>query len=274
MRPNARFRMPVKEAILLLLTAACSGPGGGNPTRGQIEGANWTPPRLPEVDSELPDPGDLLRGAVDFLAGQPEVSVEAVVTYGAVQPSGQVLHFDLLQRVAVGRPDRLAWVTLDSDGTVQRGFVANGRATLLLEPANMWGVVDVPPSIDEAVDLLTTEYDLDVPFPDLLAANPSTRWAGDDVLAVEYVGEEWVQGAWTDHVALRKPWVDVEIWIRQGAEPFFSKMTVVFTEEEGRPSYTARFREWSTSHPDGAMTFGFTPPEGAQRVDLVPVVRD
>jgi hypothetical protein len=137
----------------------------------------------------------------------------------------------------------------------------------------MWGSVSVPSAIPDAVERLVGEYDLDVPFEDLLAVDPAERWVGEVATSVEYIGEEWVHGSWTDHVAIQKPGVDLEVWIRHGSEPFPAKIMVVLTDEEGMPSYVARFRRWSTTLPDGDATFEFTPPADAQRVDVAPVVR-
>lgn len=237
------------------------------------ESPDWTPPPLPEASAELPEPGALLRRTAEFIKGQASLAMEAMVTFGAPQESGQTLHFDVLERLAMQRPDKLAWITLNDDGTVEQGWLSEGEFTLLKQPANMWGSVPVPSAIPDAVNRLVEEYDLDVPFQELLAADLAQRWSDEDLSSLEYIGEEWVLGSWTDHVAMRRPGVDFEIWIRHGPEPFPAKMMVVLTEEEGRPSYVARFRNWSTTLPDGDATFEFTPPADAQRVEVAPVIR-
>jgi hypothetical protein len=232
----------------------------------------WNPPPLSDGDAELPDPVAVLRRTAEFMQSHSELIMEAMITFGAPQEGGQTLHFDALERVAMRRPDKMAWVTLSDDGTVDRGWLSEGQFTLLKQPANMWGTISVPSAIPEAVGILVGEYDLDVPFQDLLSGDPAERWIGEDATSVEYVGEEWLLGSWTDHVAVRKPGVDLEVWIRQGAEPFPAKMMVILTEDEGRPSYVARFRRWSTSLPQGDATFEFTVPDDAQRVEVTPVV--
>ncbi len=265
----------VTVMVLGGLTIGCTSPetGGGAAAGAVAEGADWTPPPLPEGASELPDARALIQRTVQFVGSQPELLIEATITYGAVQESGQTLHFDELERLALRRPDQLAWITLNDDGTTDQAWLSDGTFTLLKQPANLWGSVSVPASVPAAVERLVNEYSLDVPFQDLLAADPGERWIGERVTSAEYVGEEWVQGQWTDHVAMRQPGVDYEMWLRHGDEPFPAKMMIVFTDEEGRPSYTARFRRWATSLPEGDATFAFTPPPDAERVDVTPVVR-
>jgi len=219
---------------------------------------------------ELPEGRDILRRNIDFMQGHPQVSFRAMVTYEVVQENGQKLHFDMLHRVAVQRPDRLFWVTLQDDATVDSAWCGNGEFTLLKQPANLWGRIDVPLGLSEAVTRLSEEYKVAVPFVDLLSGDVAELWLGDEVLSVDYIGESWVDGWWTDHVSVRKPGVDFELWIRQGEEPFPVKMALVFTDEPGLPGHTARFRGWSTAIVEGSIP-SFTPPEGSERIEAVPV---
>ncbi len=232
----------------------------------------WTPPALSDEDWEEPEGREVVQRTIDFMGAQTQLLTEALVTYQAVQESGQILHFDLLQRMAVQRPDKLHWVTLNDDGSTDTAWFTDGRFTLLRQPANLWGVIRVPPTIPEMVRRISDVYDLDVPFGDILAADLTELWLGEEVTEVWWVGEAWVEGYWTDHVALRKPGADVELWVRKGDEPFLAKMAVTFTEADGQPTYVARFREWATSVAEVEADFSFVPPEGSEQVEVVPVV--
>ena len=111
------------------------------------------------------------------------------------------------------------------------------------------------------------DYAVMVPFPDMLSGAARQAWLDVDEDAIWYVGEAWVNGHWTDHVAIRRPGADVQVWIEQG-DPFPAKLAIVYTDEESLPSYTARFSKWATSLPADSV-FEFTPPEGAERIDVV-----
>ena len=69
----------------------------------------WTPPALSDEDWEEPEGRDVVQRTIDFMGAQPQLLTEALVTYQAVQESGQKLHFDLLQRMTVQQPDKLYW---------------------------------------------------------------------------------------------------------------------------------------------------------------------
>lgn len=246
--------------LLPWLFAACS----------PNDDAVWTPPALMDDAAEDPDPRAIVRRMTEFMGGQQELMLEALVSYEAVQESGQKLHFDMLQRMALRKPNRLFWVTLYDDATADSAWFSDGEFTLLRQPANLWGQIDVPNTIPAMVRRLVDEYDLDVPFHDILAGDPAELWLGEDVSDVQYVGEAWVEGAWTEHVAIRKPGVDFELWVRKGDEPFPAKMAIVFTAEEGQPTYLARFRKWATSIPAASLP-EFAPPPGSEQVELTPV---
>ncbi len=254
--------------LLLLVACFLAVPSAAT---AQLAQDAWMPSALAEADGELPDARELVQRMIDLLKSTTELSLEARVTYEAVQESGQTLQFDMLQRIAVRKPDEIYWATLRDDGTMDRAWYVDDQFSMVRQPANIWGQIFLPGSISEMADVLVASYNLDVPFPDLLSGDSQDLWLGDDVTSVEYVGEAWVDGRWTDHVAIRKSGVDIELWIRQD-NPVLAKMAAVFVEEEGMPRYTARFSKWSATLPDDPSLFEFTPPPGAERIEPVPVV--
>jgi len=245
--------------------------GCGAPATVPTEEDLWTPPALADDVGEPPEGREVVQRMVDFMQGNQELAVEARVTYESVQESGQKLQFDMLQRVALRKPDQLHWVTLRDDGTVDEAWFDKGRFRMIRQPANVWAEIRLPGSIAEAVQKLVANYMIPVPFPDLLSRNSDDLWLGDDITSIWYVGEAWVDGRWTDHVAIRKPGADIQIWVQKG-DPFPAKMAIVYTEDEGMPGYTARFSKWSTALPADPSQFEFNAPPEAERIDVVPVI--
>ncbi len=230
----------------------------------------WSPTALTGEAGELPDGREVVQRAIDFMKSHDRVGFEVVSTYEVVQESGQKLQFGMLQRVAIQRPERIHWVTLHDNAATESAWCQDGTFTMIRQPANVWGRVDVPPTLSDAVSRIAHEYNVPVPFVDLLSGDAAELWLGEEVEWVNYIAEAWADGQWTDHVALRKPGVDVQLWFRKGAEPFPVKMAIVHTDEEGLPGFSARFREWSTRIPDGAIP-KFVPPEGSRQLEIVPV---
>jgi hypothetical protein len=236
----------------------------------QVEETPWVPPPLADQDVVPSDGREVIERMAEFMGSHEELAAEAFVTFEAVQESGQKLHFNLLQRVALRKPDKLYWKTLRDDATVDTAWFSDGSFTMLKAPDMVWGQVDGPAKVSEMVRFVDEEYEVDVPFRDMLAGTAADLWLSDEVSSVIYVGEAWVEGAWTDHVAIRKPGVDIEFWVRKGPDPFLNQIVLVFTEDEGQPQYTARFRKWATTIPDPSV-FDVSIPEGSERVEVVPV---
>ena len=236
----------------------------------QVDETPWLPPPLADQDAVPSDGRDVIEKLINFMHTEDELAAEAFVTFEAVQESGQKLQFNLLQRIAFRRPDKLYWKTLRDDATVDTAWFSDGSFTMLKEPDNVWGQVDGPSRVSEMVLFLAEEYEVDVPFQDILAGNARDLWLSDEVTSVIYVGEAWVEGAWTDHVAIRKPGVDIQFWVRKGPDPFLNQIVIVFTEEPGQPQYSARFRKWAATIPDPGV-FDVKLPEGAEKIEVVPV---
>jgi hypothetical protein len=230
----------------------------------------WSPPALTGESGDLPEGRDVIRRAIDFMRSHQRLAFEALSTYEVVQKNGQKIHFDMLQRVALEQPKRLFWVTLHDDASKDSAWCEAGTFTFLREPADIWSRVKVPPTVAAAVSKIAADYNIVVPFVDMLSGDLDDLWLGDAVTSVDYIGEAWADGQWTDHVAVRKPGFDTQLWFRQGDEPFLVKMAIVYTAQEGQPGFWARFRRWATRLPDGAIP-KFEPPESSERVEIVPV---
>jgi hypothetical protein len=235
------------------------------------EAPNEWPSVAPARDAvELPSGRDVLLRTAAFMRGHEAFQFESRATYEVVQDSGQKLSFDMWHRLKIRRPDRLFWATLHDHAVTDSVWFFDGEFTLLKQPANVWASVDAPPTIPEAVDRLVNDYGVPVPFADLFTGDPEELWLGDDVTSVEHVGEAYIDGHWTDHVSVRRPGVDFEMWIRSGEEPFPVRLAYRLVDEPGQPSHSARFFGWSTSvSPDEIPRF--RPPPGSERIEMVPL---
>jgi hypothetical protein len=229
----------------------------------------WSPSTLSRESGDLPEARAVIRRAIDFMRSHPRVAFEALSTYEVVQENGQKLQFDMLQRVALEQPGRLFWVTLYDDASRDSAWCDTGTFTFLREPANIWARVETPPTVAAAVSKIAKDYNIVIPFVDLLSGDLDDLWLGDAVESVHFIGETWAEGQWTDHVAVRKAGIDTQIWFRQGAEPFPVKIAIVRTALDGQPGFWALFRRWSTDLPDGSIPT-FEPPENSERVEIVP----
>ena len=225
-------------------------------------------PAAPDEQDPL-SPEELLTQMAAFMAAHDEYSFEALVTYQSLQESGQTLHFDMVERVAVSQPDRLFWTTLNDDASSDRAWYNAGQFSMLKQPDNIYGQIDVPAAIPEMIDVVTNDYGVVVPFSDLLASGDESVFL-QDLQASEYVGLAWVEGGWSHHLALRNELVDFEVWMQAEGDPIPLKLAITWKLEEGLPGYVARFREWNFSPVFDESQFDFDVPDGAERIDILP----
>jgi hypothetical protein len=89
----------------------------------------------------------------------PRVGFEALVSYEALQDSGQKLQFDMLHRMRIMRPERLFWVTLHDNAAVDSAWFDSGTFTLLKQPANVWGRIELPADIPRTRGRIMSPYE-------------------------------------------------------------------------------------------------------------------
>jgi len=226
-------------------------------------------PTAPDEQDEL-SPEELLTQMAAFMASHDDYSFEALVTYQSLQESGQTLHFNMIQRVAVGQPDRLFWETHEDDGRSDRAWYRDGRFVMLKQPDNIYGQVDVPTTIPEMIDVLANDYGVVVPFSDLLARGGEPVLLRD-LQASQYVGLAWVDGKWSHHLALRNELVDFELWMQAEGDPIPLRLAITWKLEEGLPGYAARFRKWEFSPEFDESQFRVDLPNGAELIEVLPI---
>ena len=88
------------------------------------------------------------------------------------------------------------------------------------------------------------------------------------------MGEAWIRGRWTHHLALRSGAFDIELWVSADGDPVPLRMGIRWKNEEGHPTYFARFRNWNLTPVFDDTTFRANLPENAEHAVMVPVVDD
>lgn len=254
--------VPRAVCLLILVLALASGCQQGDDPQADLP----APPGEPSALS----PEELLTRMTAFMASHNDFSFEAHVTYQSLQASGQTLHFDMIQRMAVSKPDRLFWETRNDDASVDRAWFSDGRFAMFKQPDDIYGQIEVPTTIPEMIDVATNDYGIIVPFADLLAGGDRSVFL-EDLQESDYVGLAWVEGDWSHHLALRNELVDFELWIKAEGDPIPLRLAITWKFEEGLPVNVARFREWDFSPAFDESQFQFEAPSGAEQIAVLPL---
>ena len=216
----------------------------------------------PRVDSLLHDMGDYLKGASEF-------SFRTEVNYDQVLASGQKILHGRNAEIAMRRPDRLH-ILVNGDLVHERIWY-NGQTFILL---NLWDheyvKVEVPPRIDEALDLMARRYGIASPVSDVLYSDVYAVLS-ENVVTGEYIGQSVVRGVPTHHLAFTQKNIDWQLWIEDGANPVPRKAVITYKNVTSSPQFTVWLSDWNFSPRLADSLFDFLPPDGARQVEIRPI---
>ena len=252
-------RIPMRGVALAFCAVLAAG------TVGAQESAEEAPAE--SVSPVDPDALAIATRAGDFLREAERFSFSAESGYEVVQEDGSKLEFGSARRYLVQRPDRVRVETEPREGE-RRLTLFDGKTFIQADLGeNVYAQADLkqPRDIDFMIDLVRERLDAPLPLAELLRNNP--RQAIEDSLeAADLVGTERLRGADCDHVALRNPDADLQLWIEQGERPLVLRVVITYRNLEGQPSFWADLDDWSFTPELDEATFRYAPPEGAERV--------
>jgi hypothetical protein len=117
----------------------------------------------------------------------------------------------------LSRPDKLR--ATRTGGYTDVELVFDGKTlTLFGKHANAYVQVEAPGSVAELVECIRDRHSLDLPGADLLSTNAFEALM-TDATDVRHIGHGVVDGVECDHIAVRTPDVDWQLWVERGTRP-------------------------------------------------------
>jgi hypothetical protein len=169
------------------------------------------------------------------------------------------------RQVIVRRPNNLAFTGIGDNGETA-GWYDGKHITLVSHRDKVWARGPMPPTLDEALDYLSAEYDVQMPTADLLYSSPYDAFMTKDT-AGGWVDTQKIGDRTCEHLAYRQPVVDWEIWLTMDrALP--CQLKVTYKESPGQPSTIVTYHGMQTPQiTDGT----FTPkvPDGYLRIKIL-----
>ncbi len=226
---------------------------------------------VPTVSAESinPEADRIFQSMSSYLGRTKAFSVNADIDFEVVATSGQKLQISSFGTAVVQRPSNLhverkgmvADVALIYDGNT---FTLHGKNL------NIYSQTEGTGTIDDAFLAYEMETGVAAPGADLLFSDPYTVLS-EGVESSIYIGIAYVNGVACHHLAFREAKVDWQLWVQAGDTPLPMKYVITSKWVTGAPQYEIRFRDWNTHPKINEKLFSFTPPEGAERVDIIPV---
>ena len=146
-----------------------------------------------------------------------------------------------------------------------------GTTVSVLDDAqNVYVRMDVPPTIDGAMDTALDRTGMVIPLADFLYSDVYDRLMGSVQRGV-YLGIHDVAGIPCHHLSFQQETIDWQLWIDAGPQPLPRKLVIAYKTEDEVPQYEVTIRKWNLAAEVPDALFEFQPPPGAREVEL-PVV--
>lgn len=212
---------------------------------------------------------DLFRSMSSYLGNLKNFTVDTDKDFEVVTSDGQKLQLSSFSKIIIERPGKLH---IEREGMIANVFLIYDGETLTLygQKTNSYGQLSGSGTIDDAF----MTYELETGMPEagagLLFANPYEALSYNTESS-SYIGFGFVNGIKCHHLAFREEKVDWQLWVQAGDTPLPMKFIITSKFLASGPQYEVRFRNWNTTPVIDENIFTFIPPNGAKRVDSLPI---
>jgi hypothetical protein len=172
---------------------------------------------------------------------------------------------NVTRHVVVRRPNKVAFIG-KGDGIDTAGWYDGKQLTLVSNRDKVWARGPMPPTLDEALDFLSNEYDVQMATADLLYSSPYDAFMTKDTVG-GWVDTQKIGDRDCEHLAYRQPVVDWEIWLSSDRK-LPCQLKVTYKQVPGAPSTLVTYR--GIENPQVTDdTFVPKVPDGYQRIKIL-----
>jgi hypothetical protein len=167
--------------------------------------------------------------------------------------------------VTIRRPNGATFRGSGDSGDTQ-GWYDGKHITFVSAKAKMWARGPMPPTLDDALDYMASEYAVQVTSADLLYSSPY------DALMAKGTTGGWVDAQTSgdrtcDHVAYKHELVDWELWLNEKRLPCQFKIT--YKKETGSPTSIVTYANFNLAPQVSDDTFAAKVPDGYTRIKIM-----
>lgn len=215
----------------------------------------------------------ILQAASDALRQAQSLRVSLASVRDEYLESGQLVQISHQVDVTAVRPNRLLLVSKGDDGTDWAALYDGETVTLLDKVNNEYAGESFRGTIAEMLLHLRDKYGLDLPMGDLLAARMYES-AKPRIREAVYLGQVTLGGRKAHHILCTQENVNWQVWVDAGEKPLVLRLAIVFKNEPGHPGFATTFSNWDLNASIKDDTFAFTPPSGAEKVQVSDLIRE
>jgi len=216
-----------------------------------------------------PKADEILHRFCDRLKEAKQFRFQVQESFDNLLESGQKVQLSNRRMVAVRRPNRL-YGEISGDTSNRRVYYNGDTLTLFETDRNVYGATKARADIDATLDYVFKTYGISVPLADLVFSDPYQVMM-DNVKTGTYQGIHQVGEFKCHHLAFTQETADWQAWIDAGEQPLLRKFVITYKQLPGQPQYVAVLNNWELSADLPDTTFRFTPPQGAMKIEILPV---
>lgn len=216
-----------------------------------------------------PESDKILQAMSSYLTTAKAFSMNADVALEVILKNGQKLQFCSSYSILMRRPSefriQVKGVLADAE------FTFDGKTlTLFGRKRSAYLQRPVAGTIDDAIHAWESETGLPATGADLLLTS-SYSILSSGVEKSTYLGTAYVNGTECHHLTFRKDDVDLQLWVQVGEKPLPMKYVITTKWITGAPQFEVALRDWNTNPQIKDRTFTFAVPEGARKLESVPI---
>jgi hypothetical protein len=211
----------------------------------------------------------ILKRMTDYLDSLKQFSVHTQNTVEDLLESGQRIDVDVSANVTVSRPNKLR---AEREGELlDQVFYYDGKTLTLHNPTDkVYGSEPAPATIEEMLHYASDSLGLIIPAADLVYQNAYPLLM-QGVTSATVVGKTVIKGVVCDHLAFRRPDVDFQVWVADGARPLPCKYVVTDKSTPALISISTVASDWNVAPAAADASFTFVPSEGDMAITFLPI---
>jgi hypothetical protein len=223
------------------------------------------PPAAAAASAKDPAAMALLKRMCDRLQAAKTFTVRGQASLELPLADGTLATFFNEYEISVRRPDGLAAHRFGDLADFR--FAYDGKAMTVLVPGSgKWGTAAAPATIDAMLPVAEELGGLNMPFDELLVADPYAAVTAGLTEAVR-AEQATIKGKKAEHLVLSGESLKVEYWIDPGtALP--ARSLVIYVDHPLRPHFVVEYEEWKLDPKLSDGTFALPMPQGAKQVSF------
>ena len=206
----------------------------------------------------------ILLDAYRYVGSLDRFSLEAVTSNDDVYHDTMLISYKHKIQLSLQRPDKLK-VHVVGDIKNRSTYLLHDTFTMIDNGLNYYGEVEVPKTIDGALDYLFENFNIKTPLANLLYTDLDKRLPPKH--KGYYFGTTLIDGKMCHHIGFTNENRELQVWIEKGQTPLIKKFVIIDKTEKLNPRSATLIR-WDIHPRFDENYFLFKAPDGAQKISV------